>query len=347
MEKNVTFSDIAKYTNYSKTTISRYFNSPETLSEETRKKVEEALATLDYKENKVARILANGKTEFIGIIAPKLFFQYYTCVLNAILDTYRGYGYKFIVFLGNDDLEEEKRYISELLAYKIEGLIVLSHTIPSYELQQLNIPVVSIEREDEFICSVNTNNFHGAVQAVELLINNNCDILFHVNNHIDKNIPAYGRINGFEQTCKKYNVDYKIIIKNFIYDYQDTYNKVFEFYEEIEKAYPNKKKGIFFSNDTMAGIFINILALNHKKITEEYEIIGFDDSPQSEQAIIPITSVGQNIEEIAKSAIELLTRQFENKKRSKPKNKITAVEHIVIEPRLVERKTTSKLWVNS
>ena len=35
MKKNITFSDIAKYTNFSKTTISRYFNSPENLTKET------------------------------------------------------------------------------------------------------------------------------------------------------------------------------------------------------------------------------------------------------------------------------------------------------------------------
>ena len=32
--------------------------------------ISDALVKLNYKENKVARILANGKTEFIGIIIP-------------------------------------------------------------------------------------------------------------------------------------------------------------------------------------------------------------------------------------------------------------------------------------
>lgn len=31
-KKNITFSDIAKYTNFSKTTISRYFNNPDSLT---------------------------------------------------------------------------------------------------------------------------------------------------------------------------------------------------------------------------------------------------------------------------------------------------------------------------
>lgn len=39
MTKKVTFSDIAKLTNFSKTTISRYFNNPDSLTVESRKKL--------------------------------------------------------------------------------------------------------------------------------------------------------------------------------------------------------------------------------------------------------------------------------------------------------------------
>ena len=49
-KNNITFSDIAKYTNFSKTTISRYFNHPETLTEQNRNIIAEALEKLNYKE---------------------------------------------------------------------------------------------------------------------------------------------------------------------------------------------------------------------------------------------------------------------------------------------------------
>ena len=84
MNKKITFNDIAKKTNFSKTTISRYFNNPDSLTEESKKKIENALVELDYKENKVARSLANGKTEMIGIIIPDLFLHYYSQYLSKI-----------------------------------------------------------------------------------------------------------------------------------------------------------------------------------------------------------------------------------------------------------------------
>lgn len=60
-KKQVTFADIAEYTNFSKTTISRYFNHPDSLTLENQEKISQALDILGYKKNKLAKVLANGK----------------------------------------------------------------------------------------------------------------------------------------------------------------------------------------------------------------------------------------------------------------------------------------------
>ena len=129
-EKKVTFDDIAKYTNFSKTTISRYFNNPDSLTVKNQDIIAQALVDLNYHENKLARVLANGKSEFVGIIVPNLYLHYYAEMLNQILNTYEQFGYKFLIFASNGNSETERAYIQELLAYKIEGMILLSHTIP-------------------------------------------------------------------------------------------------------------------------------------------------------------------------------------------------------------------------
>ena len=49
-KKQVTFADIAAYTHFSKTTISRYFNHPDSLTLENQEKISQALDTLGYKK---------------------------------------------------------------------------------------------------------------------------------------------------------------------------------------------------------------------------------------------------------------------------------------------------------
>ena len=95
-KKNVTFNDIAQYTHFSKTTISRYFNNPDSLTPENQQIISDALDKLNYKENKVAKILANGQTEFVGVLIPSLSMNYYSEMLNQILASYEKYGYKFL-----------------------------------------------------------------------------------------------------------------------------------------------------------------------------------------------------------------------------------------------------------
>lgn len=46
-QKKVTFADIAAYTGFSKTTISRYFNNPDSLTLENQEKIAHALDLLE------------------------------------------------------------------------------------------------------------------------------------------------------------------------------------------------------------------------------------------------------------------------------------------------------------
>ncbi len=87
-KKQVTFADIAEYTGFSKTTISRYFNHPDSLTLENQEKIAKALDELGYRKNKLARVLANGKSEFVGIIVPNLYLHYYSEMLTQLLRSY-------------------------------------------------------------------------------------------------------------------------------------------------------------------------------------------------------------------------------------------------------------------
>ena len=336
MKKKVTFSDIAKYTNFSKTTISRYFNNPESLTEETKNKIKNALTVLDYKQNKVAKCLANGKTEIIGVIVPNLFLDYYSKILNDIINTYPKNKYKFLVFLGHQDPEKEMNYIEELMAYQVEGLIILTHSISSEKLKDLDIPIVGIEREDKYISSVNSNNYSGSYEAINLLIENKCDELFHINNLPNKKIAAYDRIKAFENVCNENDKEPHYYFRDFNESYDDVYKEMINIYEDIESNFPNCKKGVFLSNDIYANIFLNILVLHGKKISEEYEIIGFDNSPISSQSIIPITTVGQDLDLIVNAAMDILINHINCKKEKIPYD----IEHVNIETKLIKRKTT-------
>ncbi|MCI9491161.1 LacI family DNA-binding transcriptional regulator [Lachnospiraceae bacterium 48-42] len=341
-KKNVTFSDIAEYTNFSKTTISRYFNNPDSLTLENQEIIAKALVDLDYKENKVARILANGNTEFIGVIIPNLFIHYYSEMLNQILATYESFGYKFLVFIGNGQEEAERRYIQELLSYKIEGLIILSHTIPSKELAELGIPIVTVEREDKYVCSVNTDNYMGGYQAASLLADHNCDVIIHINyinSSANPEVPAYGRVQSFLDFCTEHHIRHELILKEMGNTYESLKYHLFEILNNITEKYKGLKKGLFISNDTQANVLVNLLVRKYGKIPKDFLLIGFDNAPISEEAVIPISTIGQQIDKLAYEAVSLLVEQMNERKKRRPVPLKEPV-HKVVTPVLIRRETT-------
>ncbi len=338
-QKKVTFDDIAKYTNFSKTTISRYFNDPDSLTLENQEKISKALEELNYQENKLAKVLANGKSEFVGIIVPNLYMHYYSEVLNQILCSYEQYGYKFLVFVSNGNIETERKYIKELLAYKIEGLIVLSHTISSEELASYNIPVVTIEREDRYVNSINTDNYMGAVQATSLLIKNQCDVIIHINSDVPKSVPSHERIRGFLDICQEREIKHELILKDLGNTYKENFERIYPIFDDIKNKYQNMKKGLFMSNDTHANVLLNIIVRQYGTLPDDLRIVGFDNSPIAQEAIIPISTVGQQIEKLAHEAMELLVSQMNERKKRRPSPQKELI-HKKVPPILIRRDTT-------
>lgn len=265
--------------------------------------------------------------------------QFQILPLNQILKTYETYGYKFLVFTGDDHEATERKYIQELLSYKIEGMIILSHTIPSRELASYNLPIVTIEREDQFVNSVNTDNYMGAVQATSLLAKTGADVLIHINAELSPQIPSYGRIKGFSDICEEYQIPHELILTATGSSYEASSQILKKLLDDIDNRYKGRTKGLFLPNDTFANIMLNHLIQKYGRLPNDYKIIGFDDSPVSREAIVPISTVGQQIDRIAASAMEILHEQITERHKRKPALSSEPV-HKIIPPILIKRETT-------
>ena len=75
-KKQVTFADIAAYTHFSKTTISRYFNHPDSLTLENQEKISQALDILGYKKINLQKF---WQTEKVNL--SESLFRIFICII--------------------------------------------------------------------------------------------------------------------------------------------------------------------------------------------------------------------------------------------------------------------------
>ena len=108
---------------------------------------------------------------------------------------------------------------------------------------------------------------------------------------------------------------------------------------ELEQEYSGLKKGIFISNDTHANILLNLIVRKYGTLPDDFLIIGYDGSPVSKEAVIPISTVGQQIDKIAFEAVSLLVTQMDERKKRRPAPLREPV-HKMITPVLIRRETT-------
>ena len=145
--KKITIYDVAKQSGVSLATVSRVINGSEAVKEDTRQKVEEAIAVLGYRPNSIAQGLASQKTTTIGLIIPEASFTYTGQILNGVLDVAKIYNYNIIIHTITDGISTVEEIIDMVIKSRVDGVIIYSDKIEAEDMEALNkynIPVVTI-----------------------------------------------------------------------------------------------------------------------------------------------------------------------------------------------------------
>ena len=97
-----TIIDVAKQANVSKSTVSRVISGNGYVSQESRKKVLEAMEALSYSPNLIARNLQSGETKTIGFLAQG-FFDPLGIFLQSFISIAKKYNYYVTLYFTDGD----------------------------------------------------------------------------------------------------------------------------------------------------------------------------------------------------------------------------------------------------
>ncbi len=96
-------TDVAELAGVSPTTVSRVINNKGYLSEKTKQKVHEAMKTLGYKPNNLARGLQGKSPQLIGLIFPNISNIFYSELIEYLEIELFKHGYKTIICNSQND----------------------------------------------------------------------------------------------------------------------------------------------------------------------------------------------------------------------------------------------------
>ncbi|SKA97266.1 transcriptional regulator, LacI family [Caloramator quimbayensis] len=304
-----TIKDVAKKAGVGLGTVSRVLNNHPSVSEETKKKVLDAIKELEYNPNAIARSLKIKTTNSIGVMIPDISSGFYPEIVRGIEDV--ANKYKYNIMLLNTDLkrEKEKQALIMLKEKKADGILFISNTIDyklKKEFQSINIPIVLIatkDDNDEFY-SVTIDNENAAFQAANYLIelgHKNIAMLAGKKEDPNAGVP---RINGYKKALIENNIN--VDEGNIFYgDY-----KFKSGYENMLKILKLKKKptAIFAASDTMAVGAASCAMQMGYRIPDDFSIIGFDGIELSEYFYPPLTTIKQPRYEMGAKGMEKLLK---------------------------------------
>jgi len=154
-------------------TVSRVLNGSPSVSEDTRRRVLEAIATLDYQPSAVARALSTGRTHAVGVIAP--FFTQPSVIerLRGISPALAASDYQMVLFDVERAEQRRETFRSLSVRGRVDGVLSISLAPTEREaarLQAAGTPVVLVDRDHDVLPTVTVDDVAGGRLAAEYLL---------------------------------------------------------------------------------------------------------------------------------------------------------------------------------
>jgi LacI family transcriptional regulator len=171
-----TVRDVAERAKVSSKTVSRVLNGEPGVSAATTARIHEAISTLGFQRNDIARLLRVGQsTRTLGMVIEDVGNPFFSGIARAVERSARERGYLLITGSSDEDPDTEQTLIRSLIERRVDGLLVVpigdDHRFLLPELGR-GMPVVFMDRPPGQITAdvVLLDNERGARQATEHLL---------------------------------------------------------------------------------------------------------------------------------------------------------------------------------
>ncbi|QPC84126.1 LacI family DNA-binding transcriptional regulator [Phototrophicus methaneseepsis] len=334
-------NDVAKLAGVSQPTVSRVLNSDSIsvhISDETKERVMDAVKTLGYRTNVMARGLRTQRSQLIAIMIADISNGFYHLIVRAVQDVAREHNYEVLISNSDHVYENEKHFCEVVLDRGVDGVIMVPIHLISYDdldpyLSQTDIPFVVLGQHVDHpeVDKIFVDDEKAIYEATLWLI--------HKGGH--QNIGYVGvpdfqpagprRFRGYRRALEESGLPF-----NPAWCYSEG-----DFTREggakaIKRLHETgtMPEALIVLNDLMAiGAILALQELGYN-VPEDVAVIGFDDIPEATIVRPKLTTIAQNPREIGTNLANALFQRIEHPR--------TTRRNIESSYKLIERDSTRR-----
>ncbi len=298
----VKIEDVAREADVSTATVSLALNGSDKVNAKTRMRVNAVAKRLGYRPNPSAKRLAMRKSRQIGLVIPDIENQYYAGLAQHILNELQVSDYALSISSSMNSRQMECRIVSDMIDNQVEGLLIAPVEKPNENVEyldllnaagipflfvtasypNLNHPCVMCDLYDGMYRLLESLHARGYAHFAMLSGARNV----HCFDLRDSAFMGFVQAHGLEPG-RLYNLG------------GVRYDDAFHFARTMDTG---GLDAVVCVNDMMALGVINALIERGLSVPEDIAVAGFDDSIFSRVSSISITTVRQDIHQIAVQA---------------------------------------------
>ncbi|MEU5723346.1 LacI family DNA-binding transcriptional regulator [Micromonospora sp. NPDC047738] len=299
--------DVAERAGVSVKTVSNVVNGYQHVRPDTRARVEQAIAELNYRPNLSARSLRKGRTGVIALAVPELDIPYFAELARHVVTAAAEHSWTVLIDQTGGGPEQERKAARGIGDHLIDGLIFSPLALTAADLADLDgLPMVLLgERVD-----------HGPADHVMI---DNVTAARQITAHLvglgRRRIAAIGAQRTPEGASARLRLaGYAAALADAGLGYDERLVAPAAAWHRADGAAAMRAlldsgvrpDAVFCFNDTLALGALRALHVAGLRVPEDVAVAGFDDIEDGRFSIPTLSTVAPDKERIARLAVDLL-----------------------------------------
>jgi LacI family transcriptional regulator len=298
--------DVARESRVSVFTVSAVINKKEHVGATLKRRVEAAIAKLDYHPNSLAQSLAKERTHTIGIVVPDISNPFFPLVVRGAEDAAQKGGYSVLLCNSDGLPEKEELYLELLLSKRVDGILLtkapgeLSPRIKRI-IAERKVPSVLMMRTHPSLTgdAVITDDLRGSFEAVSHLARIGHKKIALVGGPLNVS-NGKARWLGFRKALKANHLQYtpELVYEG---DYHTESGR-----RAALSILTHRPDAVFVANYMMTVGFLQAAEEVGMRCPEDFGLVTLDDYPWLSLFRSPLTAVELPKYEVGWAATEIL-----------------------------------------